>query len=128
ADVLTHAVADSLLGAARQQEIGAHFPDTDPLYANASSLVLLREVAQILISMQYEIIDIDSVIVAEAPRLSPYRDQMRKNIADELNIDISHIGIKATTTEKLGFTGRGEGIAAYASCLLFHNDIVKEGI
>jgi 2-C-methyl-D-erythritol 2,4-cyclodiphosphate synthase len=118
ADVLSHAIADALLGAARLGDIGKLFPDTDPAYKDISSLTLLSRTAHYLQERGYKIVDIDSVVGAEAPRLSPYREQMRQNIAEALSIEIAHIGIKATTTERLGFVGREEGISAYATCLL----------
>lgn len=118
ADVLAHAIADALLGAARIGDIGKLFPDTDPSYKDADSMKLLAEVANRIASEGFTIIDIDSVVAAQAPKLSPYRDRMRKNISDALNISLEHIGVKATTTEKLGFVGREEGISAYATCLL----------
>ena len=118
ADVLSHAIADALLGAARAGDIGAHFPDTDPVFKGASSLMLLRLVGEVLQEDGWQIVDIDSVVVAQAPRLSPYRESMRTNIAEALGIDVSQVGIKATTTEYLGFEGRGEGISAQAVALL----------
>jgi 2-C-methyl-D-erythritol 2,4-cyclodiphosphate synthase len=118
ADVLLHAIADALLGAARAGDIGQLFPDTDPSFQDADSGELLAKVAQVVWERNYRIVDIDCVIVAQEPKLSPYRDQMRANIAAILNIDDDHVGIKATTTEHLGFTGRGEGIAAQAVALL----------
>ncbi len=118
ADVLVHSVMDALLGAAAQGDIGKHFPDTDPKYKNADSLVLLKNVGEILKSSDFSICNIDSTIVAQAPKLAPYIDKMRQNIADALNIDISLISIKATTTEQLGFEGRKEGISASAVVLI----------
>ncbi len=118
ADVLCHAIADSLLGAAREGDIGKLFPDTDPRYKDADSLELLSQVAAFIRQKGYEIIDVDCVIVAQAPKLSPYRDAMRERIATALDIDKDQIGIKATTTEHLGFEGREEGIGAQAVCLL----------
>ena len=118
ADVLVHAIIDALLGAAREGDIGAHFPDSDPAYKGADSLVLLADVGSLLHNKGWQILDIDSVIIAQAPRFSPYREVMRKHIADALGIDISQVGVKATTTEYLGFEGRGEGIAAQAVALL----------
>ncbi len=118
ADVLVHAIMDALLGAARAGDIGKLFPDTDPAYAGVNSLKLAQCVAKHVRSSGFEILDIDSVIAAQEPKLSPYRDQMRENIANALEIPIENIGIKATTTEHLGFEGRCEGISAYATCLL----------
>ncbi|MCL2492101.1 MAG: 2-C-methyl-D-erythritol 2,4-cyclodiphosphate synthase [Coriobacteriia bacterium] len=118
ADVLLHAIADALLGALREGDIGRLFPDTDPQYEGADSGELLAQVAKRTWERGFKVIDIDCVIVAQEPRLSPYRDQMRANVAAILNIDDEDIGVKATTTEQLGFEGRGEGIAAYAVALL----------
>ena len=118
ADVLCHAIADALLGAARLGDIGLHFPDTDPAFKNADSLVLLAQVGRLLVDQGWCIADIDTVVVAQAPRISPYRDEMRANIARALGLDISQVGVKATTTEHLGFTGRGEGVSAQAVALI----------
>lgn len=118
ADVLAHAIADALLSAARIGDIGKLFPDTDPAFKDADSMILLQEAANAVRNAGFEIIDIDSVIAAQAPKLSPYREEMRANIAKAAQIDIENIGVKATTTEHLGFEGRGEGISAYATCLL----------
>ncbi len=118
ADVLAHAIADALLSAARMGDIGKLFPDTDPAYKDADSLVLLAEAARVVREAGYAIIDIDCVIAAQAPKLSPYRDDMRAKLAHALQISVDNIGVKATTTEHLGFEGRGEGISAYATCLL----------
>ena len=120
ADVLTHAVADALLGAIRGGDIGSLFPDTDPAYKGADSLHLLSEVAHLLRENGFEIIDIDCVIAAQAPKLSPYRDEMRANLAQACGITEEHIGVKATTTERLGFEGREEGISAQAVALVCH--------
>lgn len=119
ADVLTHAVADALLGAIRGGDIGKLFPDTDPAYEGACSLDLLAAVAQKLRREGFEILDVDSVIAAQQPKLSPYRDQMRANLANALGIAIEHVGVKATTTEHLGFEGREEGVSATCSCLVY---------
>ncbi len=118
ADVLAHALADALLGAARLGDIGLHFPDTDPEFKDADSMILLVEVAKLLRDRGFEIIDCDTTIAAQVPKISPYREQMRSNIASALGIDIDHVGVKATTTEGLGFTGRKEGIAAWAVALV----------
>lgn len=118
ADVLAHAISDALLGAVRQGDIGKLFPDTDPAYKGANSLQLLAEVAQLVRSLGYEIIDIDCVIAAQAPKLSPYRDQMRENLAAACGIAVEALGVKATTTEHLGFEGREEGISAQAVALV----------
>lgn len=118
ADVLCHAVADALLGAARAGDIGKLFPDTDPAYAGADSLKLLAEVARVVQELGFDIVDIDCVIAAQAPKLSPHRDDMRENIAAACGIDVENVGIKATTTERLGFEGREEGISAQAVALI----------
>ena len=118
ADVLVHAIADALLGAMRGGDIGKLFPDTDPAYKDANSLNLLAHVARVVRDSGCEIIDIDSVVAAQAPKLSPYRDQMRENIASAVGISVDNVGVKATTTEHLGFEGREEGISATAVCLL----------
>ena len=118
ADVLLHAISDAILGAASLGDIGTHFPDTDPKYKGADSLVLLREVCDIVRKRGYEIENIDSTVLAEKPKLRPYVDEMRARISAYTNIDIDRISIKATTEEGLGFTGEGLGIAAHAVCLL----------
>ena len=118
ADVLCHAIADALLGASRLGDIGLLFPDTDPAYKDASSIALLEIVGELVRENGFEIIDIDSVIAAQEPKLSDYRKVMRTNIALALKIDFDNVGVKATTTERLGFVGKGEGIAASATCLL----------
>ena len=118
ADVLAHAVADALLGGIRGGDIGKLFPDTDPAYEGAASLKLLAAVADLVRERGYDIIDVDSVIAAQAPKLSPYRDQMRENLARAMGISAENVGVKATTTEHLGFEGREEGISATAVCLL----------
>ena len=119
ADVLAHAVADALLGAARAGDIGKLFPDTDPAYAGADSLKLLAAVAAHVRELGFEILDVDSVVAAQAPKLSPHRQKMRENLARAMGIAIENVGVKATTTERLGFEGREEGISATATCLLF---------
>lgn len=118
ADVLLHAIADALLGAARLGDIGKHFPDTDPAYKDADSLKLLEAAADLLREEGFEILDIDCVIAAQAPKLSPYREAMRENIARACGIATENIGVKATTTERLGFEGREEGISAEAVALV----------
>ena len=118
ADVLAHAVADALLGGVRGGDIGKLFPDTDPAYEGADSMKLLAAVAGFVRDRGYEILDVDSVIAAQAPKLSPYRDQMRKNLARAMGISPENVGVKATTTEHLGFEGREEGISATAVALL----------
>ena len=118
ADVLAHAVADALLGGVRGGDIGKLFPDTDPSYEGADSMKLLAAVAGFVRERGYEILDVDSVIAAQAPKLSPYRDQMRENLARAMGISPENVGVKATTTEHLGFEGREEGISATAVALL----------
>lgn len=118
ADVLAHAVADALLGGVRGGDIGKLFPDTDPAYEGADSMKLLAAVAGFVRDSGYEILDVDSVIAAQAPKLSPYRDQMRENLARAMGISPENVGVKATTTEHLGFEGREEGISATAVALL----------
>ena len=118
ADVLLHAISDALLGAAALGDIGKHFPDTDPKYKGADSLVLLQEVGRLLGNECYIIENIDATIIAQAPKMRPHIDTMRQNIADSLSIDISQVNVKATTEEGLGFTGSGEGISSQAICLL----------
>ncbi|WP_283169762.1 2-C-methyl-D-erythritol 2,4-cyclodiphosphate synthase [Curtanaerobium respiraculi] len=118
ADVLAHAVADAVLGAARAGDIGELFPDTDDAWAGADSMVLLAKAAETVRSMGFEIVDVDSVIVAQAPKMSPHREAMRSNLASAMGIDADRVGVKATTSEHLGFEGRGEGISAQAVALL----------
>lgn len=118
ADVLAHAINDALLGAACLGDIGKHFPDTDPKYKDISSLVLMKRVAELLKNEGFGIVNIDSVIVAERPKFAPYIEKMRENIASALGIQKDKISIKATTTEGMGFEGRGEGISAKAICLI----------
>ena len=118
ADVLAHALADAVLGAARLGDIGKLFPDTDPAYEGADSLVLLSHVAELVRTQGFQILDADCTVAAQAPKLSPYRDQMRQSLARALGVDVDQVGVKATTTERLGFVGREEGIAAWAVALL----------
>lgn len=118
ADVLVHAVMDSLLGAAALGDIGKHFPDTDEKYKGADSIALLKEVCKILADNGYKIGNIDSTVIAQKPKLKDYILKMRENIALACGIDVSQVSVKATTEEKLGFTGRLEGISAHAVCLL----------
>lgn len=118
ADVLTHAIMDALLGAAALGDIGKHFPDSDEKYKNADSLTLAETVAAILKENRYKIINIDSIVIAQAPKLSPYIEQMREKLAAALHTDIENISIKATTEEGLGFTGQLLGISAHAVCLI----------
>lgn len=118
ADVLLHAIMDSILGAAALGDIGTHFPDTNDKYKGISSLSLLKEVGKLMQSSGYKIGNIDATIIAQRPKMSPYIPEMRKNIADTLNISLDKINIKATTEEGLGFTGSGEGISSQSICLL----------
>ena len=118
ADVLLHAVSDALLGAAGLRDIGYHFPDTDPKYKGADSRMLLREVRQKITDAGYRISNVDVTLIAQKPKLKPYIEQMMANIASDLQIDVSRVNVKATTEEKLGFTGSGEGMSCHAVCLL----------
>lgn len=118
ADVLLHAICDAMLGAAGEGDIGVHFPDNNPLYRGISSIELLRKTNEIVGSKGYRVSNIDSVLVAERPKVSPYRDTMIKSIAAALGIEPAGVHVKATTNEGLGSIGREEGIAAYAVCLL----------
>ena len=118
ADVLLHAISDSLLGAAALGDIGKHFPDTDEKYKGADSLVLLKHVYGLIDSLGYKVVNIDATIIAQMPKMAPHIDAMRKNIADALAVDVDFINVKATTEEKLGFTGRKEGISAHCVCLI----------
>ena len=118
ADVALHALADAILGAAALGDIGKHFPDTDEKYKGADSRMLLREVVKKVAEKGYSVGNTDVTIVAQRPKMLPYIEQMRKNVADDLNVGIDDVNIKETTTEKLGFEGRGEGISATAVVLL----------
>jgi 2-C-methyl-D-erythritol 2,4-cyclodiphosphate synthase len=118
ADVLLHAICDALLGAAALGDIGKHFPPSDDTYKNADSRALLRHVVALLKANNYVVNNIDATVICEAPKLSPHTAQMCANIAADCNIDVNQVNVKATTTEKLGFTGRGEGIAAEAVCTI----------
>ena len=118
ADVLLHAIADALLGAAGLGDIGKHFPDSDARFKGIDSRELLRNVATKISAEGFTVGNVDATIIAQAPKMAPYIAAMVKNIAADLGVDASHVNVKATTTEKLGFTGRGEGIAAEAVCLL----------
>lgn len=122
ADVLIHAIMDSILGALALKDIGYHFPDSDNEYKNIDSKILLKRVFKIMKENNFKIGNIDSVIACEKPKLAPYIDSMRKVIADILNTDVENISIKATTTEKMGFIGREEGISAEVICLLERDD------
>ena len=118
ADVLAHAIMDALLGASAMGDIGMHFPDTDPAYAGADSMKLLQEVGKKLRGAGYTVINIDGIIIAQQPRMAEHIPRMRENIARALGLDMSRVSVKATTTEGMGFPGRGEGIAAQAAVLL----------
>lgn len=118
ADVLVHSIMDSILGALALGDIGKHFPDTDPKYKDISSMVLLENVYESMQREGYLVGNIDATIGAQAPKLAPYIEEMRKNVAHILNTDIKNINIKATTTEELGFVGRREGMSSYSVCLL----------
>lgn len=118
ADVALHALADALLGAAALRDIGYHFPDTDKRWKGADSRRLLRHVVDLIMEKNYRPVNVDITIIAQSPKMSPFIDRMRLNVADDLDLDLDCVSIKATTTEHLGFTGRGEGIAAQASVLI----------
>ena len=118
ADVLLHAISDALLGAAALGDIGKHFPDKDPAYKDADSLKLLEEVGKILSENGYVPSNIDSTVIAQAPKLAPHIEKMRENIANALHIDKRYVSVKATTEEGLGFSGEGAGIAAHAVCII----------
>lgn len=125
ADVLLHAIADSLLGACALGDIGKHFPDTDEAFKDADSLELLKKVGEIIANGGYNINNVDATVIAQAPKLSPFIDEMRNNIANALEISIDRVSVKATTEEKLGFTGAGEGIAAHSVCLVEETKRIK---
>ena len=118
ADVLAHALADAILGAMRGGDIGKLFPDTDPAYEGADSLKLLAEVMAYARRSGFELVDADCTLACQEPQISPYRDQMRENLAGALGVSVENVGVKATTTEHLGWEGQGEGIGAWAVCLL----------
>ena len=118
ADVLCHAIGDALLGAANLGDLGKHFPDTNAKFANVSSLLLLKDIARLLQEQNYAVVNIDSTLVLEAPKIMPHAEQMRANISEALGITPAQISIKATTSEKLGFVGRKEGATAFAVALL----------
>ena len=121
ADVLTHAICDALLGAAALGDIGKHFPDNDPQYKGIDSIILLKHVGKLISDKGYRINNIDSIIIAQAPKFAPHIEDMRRNIASALNIDIDFVSVKATTEEGLGFTGKKEGIAASSVAILENN-------
>ncbi len=118
ADVLLHAISDSLLGAAALGDIGKHFPDTDPAFKGADSLVLLERVVELIHSKGYKVVNIDATVIAQTPKMAPHIPRMRENIANALCVDVDFVNVKATTEEKLGFTGRKEGISAHCVCLI----------
>jgi len=118
ADVLLHAICDALLGAAALGDIGRHFPDSDPRFKGVDSRELLRQVANLLVDRQYRVVNVDATIIAQAPRMAPHIPRMVANIAADIAVDARQVNVKATTTEELGFTGRREGIAAQAVCLI----------
>jgi 2-C-methyl-D-erythritol 2,4-cyclodiphosphate synthase len=117
ADVLAHAISDALLGAAGLEDIGHYFPDTDERYRDADSIELLREV-RTLVGESWEVANVDAVVICERPKIRDHREAMRKNLAAALGVEVSRVGVRGTTTERLGFPGRNEGIAAQAVCLL----------
>ncbi len=117
ADVLAHAVTDALLGAAGLEDIGHYFPDTDERYREANSIGLLRE-ARAIIGESWQVANVDAVVICERPKIRDYREAMRGNLAEALGVELTRVGVRGTTTERLGFTGRGEGIAAQAVCLM----------
>lgn len=118
ADVLLHAIMDAMLGAAALGDIGRHFPDTDPAYKGADSMVLLQACREKLRAAGYRVHNLDALICAQAPKMAPHIETMRENIARALQLDVDAVNVKATTTERLGFVGDGSGISAYAVCLL----------
>jgi 2-C-methyl-D-erythritol 2,4-cyclodiphosphate synthase len=118
ADVLLHAISDALLGACAERDIGYHFPDNDQSIKGISSLVILAKCGEILASHGYSISNIDATVIAQKPKLSPYIEEMRKNIAETLGTELENVNVKATTEVKLGFTGSGEGISAHAVCIV----------
>ncbi len=118
ADVLCHAVSDALLGAVALGDIGKHFPDTDPQYKGASSILLLEHVVALLKKKGFSVGNVDATVVVQRPKLAPFIQKMRENLANSLKIDIAYVSVKATTTEGLGFTGTGEGIAVHAVALI----------
>lgn len=121
ADVLLHAISDALLGAAALGDIGKHFPPSDNAFKDADSRVLLRQVVELIKNNGYEVGNVDATIIAQKPKMAPFIEQMRKNIAEDLGVDISFVSVKATTEEGLGFTGEGRGISAHAVCIIKKN-------
>lgn len=127
ADVLAHALIDALFGAARSYDIGHHFPDSDPAYKGVSSMILLEHAVKIVRDGGWRIVDADCVVLLEAPKVSGYRDEMRRELASRMGVGIEQVGLKATTTEKMGFVGRGEGVVAQAVVLLESVSDVEAG-
>lgn len=125
ADVLLHAISDSLLGACALGDIGKHFPDTDNSFKDADSLELLKKVVELIKLKGFKVNNIDATVIAQAPKLSPFIDEMRNNISIALGVNIDFVSVKATTEEKLGFTGAKEGIAAHCICLVEQKDKIK---
>ncbi|MGN0539338.1 MAG: 2-C-methyl-D-erythritol 2,4-cyclodiphosphate synthase [Candidatus Fimenecus sp.] len=125
ADVLLHAISDSLLGACALGDIGKHFPDTDEAFKDADSMELLKKVGEIIADGGYQVNNVDATVIAQSPKLSPFIDEMRNNIANALKIRMDQVSVKATTEEKLGFTGTGEGIAAHSVCLVEETKKIK---
>ena len=119
ADVLLHAICDSLLGAAALGDIGKHFPDSDPRYKGIDSMILLKNTASLIYDLGYGISNVDCTIIAQKPKIAPYIEAMRENIANGLGISVDNVSVKATTEERLGFTGREEGISAHSVCLIY---------
>ncbi|MBQ4363665.1 MAG: 2-C-methyl-D-erythritol 2,4-cyclodiphosphate synthase [Oscillospiraceae bacterium] len=122
ADVLTHAIMDAMLGACALGDIGAHFPDTDDAWKGADSIELLKKVKEIIGKEGYRVSNIDSTVVAQVPKLAPFIYSMRRNLAEALGIDVDRVSVKATTEEKLGFTGKCDGMAAHAVCLVVRDE------
>ena len=125
ADVLLHAISDSLLGACALGDIGKHFPDTDNSFKDADSLELLKKVVELINLKGFKVNNIDATVIAQAPKLAPYIDEMRKHIASALDVEVDYISVKATTEEKLGFTGAKEGISAHCVCLVEQKEKIK---
>ena len=125
ADVLLHAISDSLLGACALGDIGKHFPDTDNSFKDADSIELLKKVVELINLKGYRVNNIDATIIAQAPKLAPHIDEMRKNISIALGVNVDFVSVKATTEEKLGFTGAKEGISAHCVCLVEQKDKIK---
>lgn len=126
ADVLLHAICDALLGAAGLGDIGTHFPDTDPRYRGIDSRALLRTTAQLVYAAGFRVVNVDTTIIAQAPKMAPYIERMRENIASDLRIEASHVNVKAKTAEHLGALGRGEGIAAQAIALVTSQPLTSD--